>query len=98
MFNANVADHFYIASSSEAIAAGGGNALYALEGSAAGIFTTQESQTIPLLRLFSPSAQDHFYVTNANEAANAITNLIYQSKGTAGFIYTTQVCNSVPFF
>ncbi|KAJ6586568.1 hypothetical protein B0H10DRAFT_1961770 [Mycena sp. CBHHK59/15] len=71
---------------------------YNLEGPAARVFLTQELSTVPLFRMYSAGATDHFYTLSAAERDNAAANLGYSSEGTAAFIYPTQVCGSVPLF
>lgn len=37
------------------------NGSYVLEGSAAGVFPTQQGASVALLQLFNPTLNDHFY-------------------------------------
>ena len=51
-------DHFYTTSYSEAITANADG--YIIEGTSCYVFGSQEPDSIPLYRLFSPTAGDHF--------------------------------------
>ncbi len=42
---------------------------------------------VPLYRLYSEAAGNHFYTTNAGERDNAANNLGYQSEGVAGYVW-----------
>ena len=46
--------------------------------------------SVPLFRMFSPKAGDHFYTTNAAEKNNAITSLGYVDEGIAAYVNPSQ--------
>lgn len=71
---------------------------YTKEAHAAKVYDTEEAGTIPLYRLFSASAGDHFYTTSAGERDNAVHALGYKSEGVAAYIYKSQICGSVPLY
>ncbi|PBK66688.1 hypothetical protein ARMSODRAFT_959829 [Armillaria solidipes] len=72
---------------------------YKSEGDAACVFGSQVSGTVPLYRMYSPSAVDHFYTTNGNERNNAVQNLGYNDEGiVTGYIYPSASCGGVPFY
>jgi hypothetical protein len=53
------------------------------------------SHAVPLYRLYSPGAIDHFYTTNAAERDHAEQNLGYHGEGTAACIWPTST-NRIP--
>ena len=74
------------------------NAGYSREGNAARVFSAQEPSTIPLYRVFSLAAGDHFYTTSAPDRNNAIDHLGYKDEGVAAYIYTSDECGGEPLF
>ncbi|KAF7363689.1 hypothetical protein MSAN_01026600 [Mycena sanguinolenta] len=94
-----VSDHFYTMSSTEYIDTLIRTDISTVaEGVAAGIFATQEGATVPLLRLYNNQPyNDHVYTIDANEAA-ALEAEGYGLEGTAGYVYSEQVCSAVPLY
>ncbi|KAH9910621.1 uncharacterized protein BXZ73DRAFT_93654 [Epithele typhae] len=54
--------------------------------------------TVPLFRLYSPSATDHFYTTNAQERNNAVASIGYTNEGTAAQVFPAGVSGAVPLY
>ena len=86
-YNASTGDHFYTTSWYEL---GPGINGWAFEEVAAHV--GQQLGTVPFYRF--NDGHSHFYSTDVNEGTNAG----YSQEGTAGFVYTTQVPNSVPLY
>lgn len=93
----SAADHFYATNPEEmskAVSLHG----YKLEAKVGRVYTSQQSGTIPLYRLFSESASDHYYTTSADERDTAISIYGYEDEGIAAYVYKGQDCGSVPLF
>ncbi|THH12952.1 hypothetical protein EW146_g7219 [Bondarzewia mesenterica] len=92
-------DHFYTTNAAEME-----NAVdklgFTSEGDAAYVFGSHSSytSTIPLYRMYSSSAVDHFYTTSASERDNAVNNLGYSDEGIAAFVYSSNICGSIPLY
>ena len=71
---------------------------YHQEGDAAQIHPEQTPITIPLYRLYNPTAFDHFYTTSASERDNAAAHLGYVEEGITGYVYETPLCGTVPLY
>lgn len=52
---------------------------------------------VPLYRLYSVAATDHFYTTSAVERDSAAAGA-YQYEGIAGYIFPTEECGAIPLF
>ena len=59
---------------------------YSAEGIAAYIFPSATCSSVPLYRMYSAGATDHFYTTNAEEKDNAVANLGYTYEGIAAYV------------
>ncbi|KAF7356193.1 hypothetical protein MVEN_00950600 [Mycena venus] len=94
----SVADHFYTATPGEVLSAG--TIGYNPEGVAAGIFPTQVPSSVPLFRLLKSSAgvTDHAYTTSPDEVIALEAQGYVLESQTPGYVYTTQICNSVPLY
>ena len=55
-------------------------------------------QTKPLYRLANPTTGNHFYTTNTTEKDTAVASGYYSDEGIAGYIYSSQESNTVPFY
>ncbi|KAJ8508941.1 hypothetical protein ONZ45_g8831 [Pleurotus djamor] len=89
-------DHFYTTNAVEWNNAA--NLLgYTREGVTGKVFPGKASGTIPLYRLWSLGAGDHFYTTNNQEAENA-KGLGYVREGIAGWVFPSAVCGSIPLY
>ncbi|KAJ6450181.1 hypothetical protein C8R45DRAFT_849204, partial [Mycena sanguinolenta] len=66
-------------------------------GIAALIFSIQDTSTVPLYCLRSTAASTFFYTTNETECATALASG-YIPLFTAGYIYPSQICGSVPLY
>jgi hypothetical protein len=89
-------DHFYTMSTEEvAIAAGLG---YKLEGDVGQCELSQTLGTIPLYRLWSASATDHFYTTSSQERDLAIAGLGYVSEDVACWVRPTRSIGMCPLY
>jgi len=86
-YNASTGDHFYTTSWYEL---GPGINGWAFEQVAAHV--GQRPGTVPFYRF--ANGHSHFYSTNLNEGTNAG----FSQEGTAGYVYTSQVPNSVPLY
>jgi hypothetical protein len=79
-------DHFYTTSASER-----DNAVtqddYLLEGTACFVFSTPQTATVDLYRLFNPGNGHHFYTTSESEREHAIAHDGYVSENTACYVY-----------
>lgn len=53
---------------------------------------------IPLFRLYSPGARDHFYTTSVSECDNAVKTCHYTFEGIAGLVFPGQVESTVPLY
>jgi len=71
---------------------------YSFEGIVGHIFPDQHPGTIPLYRMYSPGAADHFYTTNTAERDNAINNLGYNNEGITGFVFPNGRCGGQPLY
>ncbi len=60
-------------------------------------FSTQQPGTIPLYRLYSRVAVDHFYTTSAAEAGSA-QSVGYAYEGIACYVYPQNAAGTCPFF
>lgn len=58
----------------------------------------QAPHTVPLYRLYSGGASDHFYTTNADERAGAIKGPDYADEGIAAYVYLDASCGTVPLY
>lgn len=67
-----------------------GNAIS--EGEAGYVFTTQETGTVPIYRMFASSVWDHYYTISP-----AVPNG-FVLESTAGYVYPTQICGSIPLY
>ncbi|KZT03671.1 uncharacterized protein LAESUDRAFT_814535 [Laetiporus sulphureus 93-53] len=56
------------------------------------------SVSVALLRGYSPSAEDHFYTTNAIEMEKAVSKLGYKSEGDPGRVFSSQVGVTIPLY
>ncbi|KAF8145558.1 hypothetical protein K438DRAFT_2028724 [Mycena galopus ATCC 62051] len=70
---------------------------YAFNGVVGLIFSTLEPSTLPFLCLSNPQTSSYFYTTSETERANALA-AGYTDYTTMGYIYTIQVCGSVPLY
>jgi len=64
----------------------------ALESQIGYVFSNQTAGTTPLYRLYNRTNGDHFYTTNAAEAANAVANVGYASEGVSGYVLRDGTC------
>ena len=92
-------DHFYTTNGPEmenAVSKLG----YAYEGEPGYVFGSYSSytDTIPLYRMYSGSAVDHFYTTSASERDNAVEHLGYSDEGIAAYVYATDICGAIPLY
>ncbi|KAF8210908.1 hypothetical protein K438DRAFT_2011368 [Mycena galopus ATCC 62051] len=71
--------------------------VYLFNGVVALIFPTLEPSTVPFFSLVNTGISSWFYTTSATERSNALA-AGYLNVGTAGYIYPTQVCGSVPLY
>ncbi|KAK0217717.1 hypothetical protein IW262DRAFT_1088887 [Armillaria fumosa] len=98
-YNGELHDHFYTTSAAEME-----NAImqykFNSEGDAAFVFGSQAPGTVPLYRTasFQRRGVDHFYTTNENKRNNAVKNLGHNDEGIVGYICSSAVCCSVPFY
>ncbi|KAJ7822010.1 hypothetical protein B0H14DRAFT_3732783, partial [Mycena olivaceomarginata] len=60
------------------------------------VFPTAVASTVHLIRLWSGTAANHFYTTDATEANNRGGYTIEDL--TLMFIYTSRLCGSVPLY
>ena len=98
-YNAKITDHFYTSVLQQMYNAID-NSGYTSQGDAAQVFPldTQNPNAVPLYRLYSHSAADHFYTTSASERDNAAQNLSYREEGVTAYVYETQLCGTVPLY
>ena len=55
-------------------------------------------QTVPLYRLLKNGTGNHFYTTSATERDYTVNHYGYKYEGIAGYVFSTQVADSVPLF
>jgi lysine/ornithine N-monooxygenase len=55
-------------------------------------------QTVPLYRLLKNGTGNHFYTTSAAERDNAVKSYGYKYEGIAGYVFSTQVADSIPLY
>lgn len=48
--------------------------------------------------MYNPVANGHFYTTNAEECDTAVNTYGYKFERIEGYVYTTQVKDTVPFY
>ena len=70
---------------------------YVQEGNAATVLPEQNSNTVPLYRLYKTN-EDHFYTASATQRDNAINNSGYKDEGVTAYIYASQICGSIPLY
>lgn len=89
-------DHFYTMSTAEvAFAASLG---YKFEGDVGQCDLGPSLVTVPLYRLWSASATDHFYTTSSQERDLAVAGLGYVSEGTTCWVHPTQSTGTCPLY
>ena len=71
---------------------------YIFEGNMGLAFGLPTMSATLLYRLYSSSATDHFYTTDQAEALRMIVEMGYDDEGTAAYVYTTQLCGSIPLY
>ncbi|KAJ6582994.1 hypothetical protein DFH09DRAFT_279597 [Mycena vulgaris] len=90
--------HFYTIEDSRVTAEVGGNDKYAFTGVAALIFPTAELSTVPFFCLINRVTTTFFYTASEAERDNARTSGGFSDYMTAGYIYPSQVCGSIPLY
>jgi hypothetical protein len=90
-------DHFYTVDSNEAaeVVVSGG---YIQEASQGQVHTLHVLDSVPLYRLFSPSAYDHFYTTSEDERDRAQSVHGYGAEGIACYVFSSQRDGTVPLY
>lgn len=73
------------------------NETYLNEGNAGFIFRVPTLSTSRFYRVVNPYTVERFYTTNRDDADAAIKQG-YTTEGIAGYVYTTQVCGSIPLY
>jgi hypothetical protein len=63
------------------------NVGYRQEGLLGYIYPYSETGTVPLYRMYSPYALDHFYTTDYNEYMTGAVNVGYRQEGLLGYLY-----------
>ena len=73
---------------------------YAYEGEPGYVFGSHASSTptIPLYRMYSGGAVDHFYTTSASERDNAVNRLGYTDEGIAAYVHATNIRGTIPLY
>ncbi|KAJ7269559.1 hypothetical protein C8J57DRAFT_1606947 [Mycena rebaudengoi] len=71
---------------------------YDFLGVAALLFPTPEPSTVPLFCLLNTVSTAFFYTTSETERDAARTTRGFSDFDTAGYIYPSQVCGSVPLY
>lgn len=91
----NGSDHFYTSSKNEYDSL---PKTYKQEGIACYIATSQLSGHVPFYRLYSGTADDHFYCISTIEKDNAVKYLGYTYEGIVGYVIPQEVSGYVPLF
>ena len=90
-WNSKTGDHFYTTDENEKnTVLTTEEWMYTYEGIAAYVYQTQQTNTLPLYRLWNTKNNDHFYTTNETEKNKALEEYIYE--GIAGY-----ACKSATF-
>ena len=100
-WNSETGDHFYTTDENEKNRVLTTKEwMYTYEGIAAYVYQTQQTNTLPLYRLWSSKTGDHFYTTDENEKNTALTTKewMYTYEGIAGYIYPAQQTNTLPLY
>ena len=101
----SVSDHFYTTNPAEIGTTSPGQVGkygYKSEGIQCIIYKYHVLGSVPLYRYWKPSANDHFYTTNADEIGTTTPGQTgkhgYKSEGVAGFCMRHQYSNTVPLY
>ncbi|KAH9910624.1 uncharacterized protein BXZ73DRAFT_58044, partial [Epithele typhae] len=66
---------------------------YTNEGVAAYVYPSAKYGSVPLFRMYSTSASDHFYTTDVDEKHRAVASLGSSDEGVVGYVYQVKVAN-----
>lgn len=73
---------------------------YAFEGDATFLWATQESNTVPMYRMFNQNVTDHFYTIDENETTEALSQgyIFDITSHIAGYVYPYSICGASPIY
>ncbi|KAJ6450183.1 hypothetical protein C8R45DRAFT_1084027 [Mycena sanguinolenta] len=97
LYIASVTEHIYTIYDNNVTNIMFGNPGTQYLGTAALIFSIQDTSTVPFYTLRSTAASAWFYTANETERAAALASG-YAELFTAGYIYPSQICGSVPLY
>ncbi|KAJ6450184.1 hypothetical protein C8R45DRAFT_849249, partial [Mycena sanguinolenta] len=97
LYLTSATEHFYTIYNNNVTNSMYGNPGTQYLGTAAFIFSIQDTSTVPFHCLHSPAATTVFYTANETERLAALASG-YTDYMTAGYIYPSQICGSVPLY